>query len=944
MALRLFGAELGVAEGLAGHSYALPSVVGNLEEFKKHIDIFISFAKDHPEKEFVLTRVGCGSAFWTDKHIAPLFSDAFDLPNVYFPPEWDSIIRKDIKDKTFYRYIYALGDICGTVEDWVGNLTVLYARLINLELSLQENGISVIGGSDNLLDELLKVLNSQFISGRKLRLLQELYKISYSIDDDNYKKCYERFLDLFKKICKERNPSLKPEEEIVEFLSILLWKAGCERIYNPFAGLGAFVDTPQFHYKLQEPDRGMHLASRLIISGQSNVDCYEGNFEDDWLGDDCDGLLCVLPGDYKMDRRGCLESDIKDRAHRLVSYLLHKLDSSDNFKRAVIVVKEDVLFDKKFANLRKLFLEKGAICRVIPAAEYFYEDAFILCLDFARKNEYVRFAEPEYWSSLKEQHDSYFDPEGYPDYDYWRLGSYACEVNPIIEMCVPVDTIVNHNCILDYFLYNEPLLDADCYNTDLFQDFEKDDCEYFPLGQLVTDLPQYCHYRKEQWEIEVREKANRDKVLPDYLWLELRSAFEAMVKRAIEYDDADLQRYIATWPIRIPEGGIEAQAKEVESLSSYLPNQNGAPFKRYRIIVDKVETSRLAAFGLQLLDWRIDDVAKNRYEDKYKNSIDAIVVSDESQSLINALELHKDFPVYVLTRDRDSAYNIIQRYMSPIDYEAYKESHIFTDSEMNDFRKKILKDLENHCSPSTTVRSKNYQAFECAKAIDAKYDFGYEEFIERILIDVMKTPFKTRPKDILKDIRSYLEKFVQKLSDKNITPRDLRDKGAVVIFIADHHYKDNQSKNCYYQKKPIVPDELGAGLKYLIKICNQACHETCSYDADIALSIIHIFLQLVKWIPSFMDNIDTASGDDEGYWISNKDINFVNTSDGPIKKTKKSGKPYYYCGNVHVNTNKQGQNPEEGRQIKIIKTVEEQEPYFTGERYTIFYAQDWKYM
>lgn len=940
VALLLFGAKMGVAEGLAGHSYALPSVVGNLEEFKKHIDIFISFVKDHPEKEFVLTRVGCGSAFWTDNHIAPLFSDAFDLPNVFFPPEWDSIIRKDINNKAFNRYIYALGDICGSVEDWVGNLTVLYARLINVELSLQENGISVIGGSDNLLDELLKVLNSQFISGRKLRLLQELYRIAYSIDDENYKDCYHQFLSLFNKICKERNPSLIPEEELIEFLNILLWEAGCDRIYNPFAGLGAFVDVSQFHYKLQEPDRGMHLASRLLISDHSNVDFYEGNFEDDWLGDDCDGLLCILPGDYKMDRRGRLESAIKDRAHRLVSYLLHKLDSSDNFKRAVVVVKEDVLFDKKFANLRKLFLEKGAICRVIPAAEYFYEDAFILCLDFARKNEYVRFAEPGYWSSLKEQHDSYFDPEGYPDYDYWLLGSYACEVNPIIEMCVPVDTIVNHNCILDYFLYNEPLLDADCYNTDLFQNFEKDEC--IPLEQLVTDLPQYCHYRKEQWEIEVSENANRDKVLPDYLWLELRSAFEDMVKRAIEYDVVDLQRYIATWPIRIPEGGIEAQAKEVERLSS-----NGTPFKRYRIIADKVETRRLAALGLQLLDWKIDDVAKNRYEDKYKNSIDAIVVSDESQSLDNALELHKDFPVYVLTSDRGSAYNRIQRYMSPIDYEAYKESHIFADSEMDDFRKKILKDLENHCSPSTTVRSKNYQAFECAKAIDAKYDFGYEEFIESILIDVMKTPFKTRPKEILEQIRSYLEKFMKKLSDKNITPRGLKDTGAVVTFIADHHYSDNKTtKDEYYQIKPIVTDELGFGLKYLIKTCNQAHHETCSYDADVTLSIIHIFLQLVKWIPSFMESIDTASGQGGLYWISKKIYPdcFDNTSEGVIKKTNKSGNSYYYCGNVHLNTNKQGQDPEEGRLIKINDTTEEKEPFFTGDNHTLFYSKDWEFV
>lgn len=947
VALRIFGARNGSPEGLVGQSYAIPSVIGYLEDFKTHIDIFIGFAKEHPNKEFVLTRVGCGSAFWTDKDIAPLFSDAFHLPNVYFPAEWDSIIRNEIKKNTVKRYVYALGDICGTINDWIGNLTILYARLINVELRLQEKGITASKKGDNILDELLKALNNQFISERKLRLLKKLYEIAYFIDDNNYKDCYNQFLGLFHSICKERYPLLIPDQEIIEFLNILLWEAGCKRIYNPYAGLGAFVDKSQLHYILQEPVHEVHLVSRILNSGQSNVDFYEGNFEDDWLGADCDGLLCIIPEDYKMDRRSRLESGIKDRSHRLISFLLHKLDASDNFKRAVIVIKEDVLFDKKFENLRKLFLAKGAICRVIPAAEYFYDNAFILCLDFTAKNKYVRFAEPGYWSSLKEQHKQYLDINGCNDDTYRLLGSYASEVNPYIEMCVPVDTIVNHNYILDYSLYNEPQLDADCYNTDLFYDFKKDESEYFPLKELVTDLPAYCPSSKEQWENDVKDKAKRDKVLPDYLWLELRFAFEAMVKRAIEYDVADLQSYIATWPIRIPNGGIEVQAKEVESLSSYLPNQNGNPFKQYQIISVDVDPKRIGASGLQFLKWKIDEVATNiRNEDKYKNCIDAIVVSDKSNSLDKALSLRNDFPVYVLSDNRDEANQRIQQFIIPVDYEKYKESHVFTYSEKEKFHDTFLKDLETHCSPSTIVRTKYHIAFECAKAIDACYNFGYEEFIERILIDVMKTSFRTRPENILKDIRSYLEKFLGKLSEKNITPRGLKDKGAIVIFIADHFYKDNRQQKSYYQIKAIVPDELGAGLKYLIKICNQASHETCSYDADVALSIIHIFLQFVKWLPSFMSNINSASGYGGTYWISQDEFPemFVKTSEGTIKKSKRFGNTYYYCGNVHVLKNIGEEEPEEDRNIRINSAIEEKEPFFTGESHTLFCSKNWEFI
>ncbi|MGM9774558.1 MAG: hypothetical protein ACI3Y2_05080, partial [Candidatus Egerieousia sp.] len=55
-------------------------------------------------------------------------------------------------------------------------------------------------------------------------------------------------------------------------------------------------------------------------------------------------------------------------------------------------------------------------------------------------------------------------------------------------------------------------------------------------------------------------------------------------------------------------------------------------------------------------------------------------------------------------------------------------------------------------------------------------------------------------------------------------------------------------------------------------------------------------------------------------------------------------KAYYYCGNVHVNKNKQGQTPQEGRRIKINDTKEEKEPYFTGDSYTLFYSKDWEFM
>lgn len=90
-ALKLFGAKWGVGEGLCGQSYALPTVGNNLSRMstsnvKKHIDIFIEFAKTHPELIFYVTKVGCGLAGHSESEIKPMFKDAPD--NCILPKGW----------------------------------------------------------------------------------------------------------------------------------------------------------------------------------------------------------------------------------------------------------------------------------------------------------------------------------------------------------------------------------------------------------------------------------------------------------------------------------------------------------------------------------------------------------------------------------------------------------------------------------------------------------------------------------------------------------------------------------------------------------------------------------------------------------------------------------------------------------------------------------------
>ena len=69
-----FGAVWGQGTGLHGKSYAIPTMHGGVDQIRPYVDDFIAFAASHPQLTFLVTRVGCGIAGFTDKEIAPLFA------------------------------------------------------------------------------------------------------------------------------------------------------------------------------------------------------------------------------------------------------------------------------------------------------------------------------------------------------------------------------------------------------------------------------------------------------------------------------------------------------------------------------------------------------------------------------------------------------------------------------------------------------------------------------------------------------------------------------------------------------------------------------------------------------------------------------------------------------------------------------------------------------
>ena len=87
-AYRKFGAVPGQGVGLQGQSYAIPTMQGGVETIRPYVDDFFAFAKEHPQWEFLVTRIGCGIEGFTDMEIFPLFAKAHNMKNIVLPAGW----------------------------------------------------------------------------------------------------------------------------------------------------------------------------------------------------------------------------------------------------------------------------------------------------------------------------------------------------------------------------------------------------------------------------------------------------------------------------------------------------------------------------------------------------------------------------------------------------------------------------------------------------------------------------------------------------------------------------------------------------------------------------------------------------------------------------------------------------------------------------------------
>ena len=85
----------GFMQGYEGKSYAIPTKVDPFDKYgmpldtiEPYIDTFISFARSNLDLQFLVTKIGCGYAGYTEKQMSKLWKDRYIPDNVVLPKGW----------------------------------------------------------------------------------------------------------------------------------------------------------------------------------------------------------------------------------------------------------------------------------------------------------------------------------------------------------------------------------------------------------------------------------------------------------------------------------------------------------------------------------------------------------------------------------------------------------------------------------------------------------------------------------------------------------------------------------------------------------------------------------------------------------------------------------------------------------------------------------------
>lgn len=983
-AVKYFGAVPGVSEGLAGQSYAIPSMSGQLNVMRKHVRTFIDFAKDHQEYEFLLTRVGCGTAGWADYQIAPLFKRALDLPNILIPFSWEQYRDLDdmeIPDSPLYGR--------GNSDEWIARLLVMYCRHIKANLRIDGTGKATVDSDhDRIAQQLISLFNNSDLSSDDIRWNTHMIKQYSGYPDIFFENMvYPEFKRRLSQGCLDmaEGTTLNPYNYVSAIVSDLLSRNNAKKVFYAYSGIGTIASDNVEESILHEPSSLKSLIARIYNEERiSNARYVSGRIDFKSMG--CDAFVAFPPFNLMESRKTNSGTMFSHFGPILLNNLL---SAGDDISSAIVLVPESVLKSKKYEQIRLAMIKEGILSEVIILGQESFLEAgsgsALLYLDYRNESDVITFTD------LSK--------------NTWKLRLRIDEEDEMItrihEGCVHVDIdrslLLNTGAILDYNIYQTEFPDVAGMT-------------YVPLGDLVreivpepfdeTDKVKMIHFRhlsREAQEIlkphdlkdfdfdnkyhkrmcysgpslqlsrrgvflnkddvktftfspsTIAFKADTAKVDYEYLVLQLFSQTTdgKSCYNFVEFPEEYRVNFLLNWKIAIPDGGLEAQRKIVAEA------KDSPVLKNYNIITigSWIKDCPWSENGITVLG-NFSSMMDVDFEEELRNSSisrrsDAIVIASDtdydegcegiSELLYSTQALKYNKPIYIINKDIPEKH--ITRAIPPKLRDEFKNQIIrFDDSQS--YLKLFREDLEYKTSHDFETRAEYKEYLDNAKIIDAKWPElkGVEDFVLEFLSECKKDASKF-PEKSFTNLRTIRDQILYQLSRVGAIP-PLNDEGAMAALLADRIYTDD--KTVYYQLKGHMPHVLAEGVRFIGNISNEAIHES-EGNKELAMSLTHILLSLINWTAQHIKE-GFFERSHSGSWI--KAVDFKNEhevksgDEYKVNNTLRNGKPYWYCKNIHIGGD-DVKRLQPGKTLKIGKASNEKQPFITDEVQCIFYCEDW---
>ena len=103
-AIERFGAIEGKSNGFSGQSYAIPVHKEKTSKMDKAIKEFVAFAKNNPDKCFMVLPVGCGKAGMEVRQVAEMFSCSINFENIWLPKDFIHALIQNRKENRVIQF------------------------------------------------------------------------------------------------------------------------------------------------------------------------------------------------------------------------------------------------------------------------------------------------------------------------------------------------------------------------------------------------------------------------------------------------------------------------------------------------------------------------------------------------------------------------------------------------------------------------------------------------------------------------------------------------------------------------------------------------------------------------------------------------------------------------------------------------------------------------